>query len=67
MPPKLTVSRLSYFFPSWLNAITCLMMSDTELYLNWNPPADDANGETIKDWDEKFEDELSNYESSISL
>jgi len=45
MPPKLTVSRLSYFFPSWLNAITCLMMSDTELYLNWNPPADDANGD----------------------
>ena len=38
------------------------MMSDTGLYLNWNPAADDANGETIKDWDEKFEEELLNYE-----
>lgn len=37
------------------------MMSDTGLYLNWNP-ADDAYGETIKDWDAKFEDELLNYE-----
>jgi hypothetical protein len=38
------------------------MMSDTGLFLNWNPAVDDANGETIKDWDERFEDELSNYE-----
>ena len=37
-------------------------MSDTGLYLNWNPAAADPNGEKIKGWEEKFEDELSNYE-----
>jgi len=37
------------------------MMSNTGLYLDWNQAADDPNGATIKEWDEKFEDELSNY------
>jgi hypothetical protein len=38
------------------------MISDIGLYLNWNPAPDDANEETIKDWNAKFEDELSYYE-----
>lgn len=28
---------------------------------DWNPAAGDTNGETIKDWSEKFEGGLSNY------
>ncbi|KIM47186.1 hypothetical protein M413DRAFT_440688 [Hebeloma cylindrosporum] len=61
--PKLTVSRLPYFSnPSWLCAVSCLMMSDTGLYLNWNPAVDDGEGETMQDWDARFEDELTNYE-----
>jgi hypothetical protein len=32
------------------------MISDIGLYLNWNPAPDDANEETIKDWNAKFED-----------
>ena len=38
------------------------MISDIGLYLNWNPAPDDANEETIKDWNAKFEDELSYYQ-----
>ena len=37
-PPPLSILRLPYFSnPSWLNEVSCLMMSDTGLYLNWNP------------------------------
>ncbi|KAF8804780.1 hypothetical protein BYT27DRAFT_7243584 [Phlegmacium glaucopus] len=37
-PPKLSIFRIPYFSnPSWLNEVSCLMMSDTGLYLNWNP------------------------------
>jgi hypothetical protein len=38
------------------------MMSDTGLYLNWNPAADEDVGEAIKEWDRKFEEELLDYE-----
>ncbi|KAF9482975.1 hypothetical protein BDN70DRAFT_892163 [Pholiota conissans] len=36
--PNLTVSRAPFFSnPSWLTAVSCLMMSDTGMYLTWNP------------------------------
>ncbi|KJA15540.1 hypothetical protein HYPSUDRAFT_194203 [Hypholoma sublateritium FD-334 SS-4] len=36
--PRLRVARLPYFaLPAALAAVSCLMMSDTGLYLNWNP------------------------------
>ncbi|KAF8875089.1 hypothetical protein CPB84DRAFT_1796902 [Gymnopilus junonius] len=37
-PPSLSILRMPYFSnPSWLSEVSCLMMSDTGLYLNWNP------------------------------
>ncbi|PPQ91158.1 hypothetical protein CVT25_003036 [Psilocybe cyanescens] len=36
--PKLEVMRLPFFSnPSWLSEVSCLMMSDTGLFVNWNP------------------------------
>ncbi len=36
--PGLRVVRLPYFaLPEALTAVSCLMMSDTGLYLNWHP------------------------------
>ncbi|KDR70005.1 hypothetical protein GALMADRAFT_255349 [Galerina marginata CBS 339.88] len=36
--PSVKICRLPYFSnPSWLNSINCLAMSDTGLYVNWNP------------------------------
>ncbi|KAF8956222.1 hypothetical protein BDZ97DRAFT_1852767 [Flammula alnicola] len=65
---NLTVSRLPYFSnPSWLGAVSCLMMSDTGLYLNWNPTApiqadDPHDRETWADWEREFEEYLEDYE-----
>ncbi|KAF5312915.1 hypothetical protein D9619_003810 [Psilocybe cf. subviscida] len=49
-PPPLSITRLPYFVnPSWLGAVTCLMMSDTGLYLNWNPTSPVSNPRQNRD------------------
>ncbi|KDR69975.1 hypothetical protein GALMADRAFT_899739 [Galerina marginata CBS 339.88] len=43
--PSLQITRLPYFSnPSWLNEVSCLIMSDTGLYLNWNPTWPEPRG-----------------------
>ncbi|KDR69967.1 hypothetical protein GALMADRAFT_255298 [Galerina marginata CBS 339.88] len=55
--PSLQVTRLPYFSnPSWLNEVSSLMMSDTGLYLNWNPTWPEPRGILEEDGQEKDKD-----------
>lgn len=54
--PNVHVSRAPLFTdPAWLSAVTCLQMTDTTLFLNWNPDIASDDGleamyqESLKD------------------
>ncbi|KAF8148668.1 hypothetical protein B0H34DRAFT_736501 [Crassisporium funariophilum] len=55
--PTVTICRIPHFLhPSWLSSVTCLMMSDTGLYLNWNPTSP-SNPEALEiEFEESLED-----------
>jgi len=51
--PLIVVWRAAWFGnPSWLKGITCLQMSDTGLFLNWDPT------ETLPDFEAHFNQSL---------
>ncbi|KDR69990.1 hypothetical protein GALMADRAFT_900101 [Galerina marginata CBS 339.88] len=58
--PSLQITRLPYFSnPSWLNEVSCLIMSDTGLYLNWNPTWPEPRGIiAVEDEDEDEGEEV---------
>ncbi|KAJ3496321.1 hypothetical protein NLJ89_g10502 [Agrocybe chaxingu] len=62
-PPKICITRVkSLINPSCLSSVSCLMLSDTGLFLNWDPVEDsssDSDGEFMQQgWEESLENSL---------
>ena len=61
-PPPLTISRIPYFGdPENLPSISCLQMTDTGLFINWNP----SNYVYIRGDNAKFNESLSDSPHSF--
>ncbi|CAA7268568.1 unnamed protein product [Cyclocybe aegerita] len=59
-PPKIRIARVKEFMnPSSLSSVSCLMLSDTGLFLNWDGGNNDSEDEDAsRDWEEAFEESL---------
>ncbi|KAH9487465.1 hypothetical protein JR316_0001541 [Psilocybe cubensis] len=66
--PKLEVMRLPFFSnPSWLCEVSCLMMSDTGLFVNWNPLWPRMVGDEVQLAERVWEDEEDQSELNLDV
>ena len=66
--PALTVCRVFQFANhTSLSAVSCLVLSDTGLYLNWDPKkllVDEDEDERLGPWSDDDDDDISNQEGT---